>query len=89
MTERFLTLALPDDLVEAFAERVAEIIASRQPDRGAPTPWLYGQRAAAEYLGCGLDRVKRLTAARAIPHHKQDGRVFYHRDELDEWLNLG
>jgi len=70
-----------------LVERVkAEMLEGVDPNRRS-TPWLCGAKAAAEYLGCGLDRVKRLTAARAIPHRKQDGRVFYRRDELDDWLD--
>jgi len=51
MTEPQLTVSLPDELVEALAQRVAEIQAERHPadeDR-----WL-DKRELADVLGCGV-----------------------------------
>lgn len=85
-----LSLPFPDELLDELAEKVATILAAEcEHEREAASPWLYGAQAAADYLGCPLDRVKRLTAAGVIPHRKQDGRCFYKRDELADWLDEG
>src|SRR5438034_2565605 len=81
-----LTVTLPPQFVEAVAQRVAALLEQAQPTEPV-SPWICGARAAADYLGCSEDRMKKLTAAGAIPHRKQAGRVFYRRDELDDWLD--
>lgn len=85
-----LALALPPELVDAIAERAAEIVLERlREERQAGGPrWLYGAKAAADYLGWPLGRVQKATAANAIPCHRQveAGRVSYRTDELDAWL---
>jgi len=50
---------------------------------------LYGAQAAADYLSMPLGRIQKLTAAKAMPHHRLDGeqRVSYRTDELDAWLD--
>lgn len=74
-------------LLEHLANRVAELLAERLalPDREERSPWMLID-AAAEYLGCSKHRLYKLTASGAIPHHKQDGRLFFHRTELDRWM---
>jgi excisionase family DNA binding protein len=83
-----LTVTLPDELLEAAAERVVELLLERLP--AAPTaasPWLDFEAALA-YLGFSRDRLYKLTAARAIPFRKKrDGQgLLFHRGELDRWL---
>jgi hypothetical protein len=74
-----LAIPLPDQLIEQIAQRVVELLAERQ----APgSPWLT-RPAAADYLGWPLSRLER---RKDVPHHKHDGRVAYHRGELDRWL---
>jgi hypothetical protein len=72
-------MALPAELVEAIAQRAAELIAERAEQR---SPWLT-RRAAAEYLGVPVTRLEK---DRTVPAHRWDGRVLYHRGELDEWV---
>jgi hypothetical protein len=38
-------------------------------------------------LRWSVKRIRNLTAAAAIPHRKHEGRVLFHRDELDAWLD--
>jgi excisionase family DNA binding protein len=83
-----LTVTLPDELLEAAAERVVELLLERLP--AAPTaasPWLDFDTALT-YLGFTRDRLYKLTAARAIPFRKKrDGQgLLFHRGELDRWL---
>ena len=83
-----LTLSLPDELLQALAERIVEVL---QEQTGAlPTtesPWL-DFRSTMSYLGFSRNKLYKLTAARAIPFRKkQDGQgLLFHRDELNRWL---
>jgi excisionase family DNA binding protein len=78
-------------LVEELAELIAgELVrrlgaeqASSTPDERSP--WLSATSAAA-YLDWPKQRLYKLSAAGAIPHYKQAGRLLFHRRELDEWL---
>jgi len=83
-----LRLVVPDELLDALAERVAELIGKRIETRPQlASPWLDFEAALA-YLGFTRDRLYKLTAARAIPFRKKRGghALLFHRDELDRWL---
>ena len=83
-----LAVAVPDELVQALAERIAELVAARVEARPhVQSPWLDSEAALA-YLGFSRDRLYKLTAARAIPFRKKrDGHaLLFHRDQLDRWL---
>jgi excisionase family DNA binding protein len=83
-----LSLPIPTDLVEAIAQRVAELTREQITEACAPaSPWL-DFSAAASYLGFSADKLYKLTAAKAIPlRKKRDGQgLLFHRDELDQWL---
>jgi excisionase family DNA binding protein len=41
---------------------------------------------AAAYLDWPRQRLYKLTASGAIPHYKHEGRLLFHRHELDHWL---
>ena len=83
-----VTITVPGDLIEAIAQRVAELL--RTEDRespGAASPWFDFESARA-YLGFSRDTLYKLTAARAIPCRKKAGGqgLRFHRDELDAWM---
>jgi excisionase family DNA binding protein len=82
-----VSVALPHELLEAAAERVAELLLERLPTTPAVSPWLDFDAALA-YLGFSRDRLYKLTAARAIPFRKKrNGQgLLFHRGELDRWL---
>jgi excisionase family DNA binding protein len=83
-----LSVTLPDELLQAAAERVVELLLERLPaSPAAASPWLDVDGALA-YLGFSRDRLYKLTAARAIPFRKKrDGQgLLFHRGELDRWL---
>jgi excisionase family DNA binding protein len=85
-----LSIELPAELVEAIAQRAADLVLEQLAALSQPTGprWLYGAQVAADYLGWPVGRVQKLTAAREIPHHRLEGeqRVTYRTDELDAWL---
>ena len=83
-----LTVAVPDELVQTLAERIAELVVGRLEARPqVASPWLDFEAALA-YLGFSRDRLYKLTAARAIPFRKKRGghALLFRRDELDRWL---
>jgi len=79
-------------LVDALAERIANRL--RELERkervaadgaSGSSPWMAIERAA-DYLDLPKQRLYRLTASGEIPHYKQEGRLLFHRAELDAWL---
>jgi excisionase family DNA binding protein len=68
------------NILDELANRVAALLVNDQS-----SPWLSAPEAAT-YLRFPLKRVYNLTAASAIPHHRQGGRIVFHRAELDDWL---
>jgi excisionase family DNA binding protein len=87
MTEQLhstLAAAL-EQLAELIARRLAELQQEQRPEAEETSPWMGIDKAAA-YLDWPKQRLYKLTAQSAIPHYKQDGRLLFHRQELDRWL---
>jgi hypothetical protein len=76
-----VNVEIPDQLVEAIAKRAAEIVLERLVEQPR---WLYGAKAAAEYLGWPVKRVNNKIAE--LPHHRDGGRLSFRTDELDTYL---
>jgi excisionase family DNA binding protein len=79
-------------LVELLADQVAARLLPAPPadtagGAGEPggSPWM-NIATAASYLDWSRQRLYKLTAQGAIPHYKQEGRLLFHRQELDQWL---
>jgi hypothetical protein len=77
VTDR-LALTLPPDVVEAIAERAAELVLAQI---GNGSPWM-DRAGAARYLSLPVSRLEK---DRSIPCHREGRRVLYHRDELDAY----
>ncbi|MBA2643148.1 MAG: helix-turn-helix domain-containing protein [Actinobacteria bacterium] len=85
MTE--IVLSVPESVIEAIADRVATIVVAEiMSTTTTVTPYMTVAEAA-EYLRWSKNAIYKLTAARAIPHHKHGGRILFRRDVLDEWLD--
>lgn len=80
-------LAVPEDVVEAIAQRAASIIAERTP--GAENGWIRGAQRIAEYIDCPPSRVYALVSARRIPVHHDGSALIARRSELDRWVREG
>jgi len=84
-----LILAIPDQLLEQFAQQIAAQLRRQtdDPAPAAPSPWLTFEQAR-EYLGFSRDTLYKLTAAKTIPvRKKHHGQVLrFRRDELDQWM---
>ena len=77
----------PEDVVEAIAERAAEILAGRAGP--SADGWLRGADRIAAYIDCPRSRVYALTSARRIPVHHDGSALIARRSELDRWLRDG
>jgi excisionase family DNA binding protein len=83
-------------LIDQLLGRLADLIVDRLMVRsGAETEQRPGEwmdaRAAAVYLGVHRDTLRKLAAERAVPVH-QDGpgcKLYFRRDELDDWRRSG
>ena len=84
MSESALRLEFPPEALEAIAARAAEIALARLEADAAPTPWLSGADAIADYLGWPRERVYKRLAE--IPHVRHGNRIMARREELDRWL---
>jgi hypothetical protein len=78
-----LEVELTDAQIAAIAERVADIIAAREP---APERWL-DTKDAADYLGCHPVTLRKLAAERRIDF-QQEGpgcKLYFSTRELDRY----
>ena len=82
-----LRLALPDEVVEAIAERALELLAERSTP--SEDGWLRGADHIAAYIDCPRSRVYALASARRIPIHHDGSALIARRSELDRWLRHG
>jgi len=82
----FVEIALPLAVVEAVAERAAEIVVERLA-AGSEDRWM-GVEDAARYLACKPRRIYDLHSQRRIPAHKDGSRLLFRRSELDAYLQV-
>jgi excisionase family DNA binding protein len=78
-----IALDMPAELVEAIAERAAELVAERQVV--AVEPLLTVDQAAA-YLACRPKRIYDLCSQRRVPFAKDGSRTLLRRADLDAYL---
>lgn len=79
-------LAFPDELVDAIAHRVVELLEERAAVAATePEPWISAEEAAA-YIGKPKSRLYDLAAQGAVPVG-QDGRSrLFRKSDLDAYL---
>ena len=80
------SLALPDGLVEASAQRAADILAARQPQAA---PELLTVDEAAELLRCRRQRLYDLTSQGRLPCLRDGSRLLFRRADLLAYLEGG
>lgn len=88
-----LVVQLSDEQVELIARRAAELVLERQERDVAPAStddrqWLTVS-AAAEFLGCGAQRIYTLRSTGKLSSFKEGGRAMVARAELDALVNAG
>jgi excisionase family DNA binding protein len=88
MSELPALQALLDQIVERVARRVValqEETHQGEEDGAGRSPWM-SAKSTASYLDWRVQRLYKLTASGEIPHYKQEGRLLFHRGELERWL---
>jgi len=82
-----LNLSIDYDLL---ADKVAERIAGRNPDKGGTTAdkgqKVYGIRGIAEYIGCSPAKAQNMKNAGKLPFYEVGRRVFFYTAEVDAAL---
>ena len=79
MSEGMLVMPLPTTLVEALAERAAEIVIEQNMG-------LLDVKGAAAFLGnCSPKRIYNLVERGDLPHHRPAGRLLFDPRELRRW----
>ncbi|HYH59576.1 MAG TPA: hypothetical protein VD790_10205 [Thermoleophilaceae bacterium] len=89
-----LSMALPDELIDTLAERVADILEQRQAltTANGRDEWLRGAKQIAEAMGCPPSRVYDLSGRRettGCPIRNDGSRLTAKRGELEAWLRNG
>jgi excisionase family DNA binding protein len=79
-----LRIAAPPELLEAIAQRAAEILAERQTVTEL-SPYLTVEEAA-DYLRCKPKRIYDLTSQRRLPFVKDGSRTLLLRADLDAYV---
>jgi excisionase family DNA binding protein len=79
-----LAFQVPDDLVEAIAQRAAELVLERQPGVSDGSPW-YSVAAAAVYLGISERQLQRAITKERLVSSTVGRRRLLHRDDLDRF----
>jgi hypothetical protein len=51
--------------------------------------WLYGAKAAADYLGWPVKRVNNRVGTGELAHHRNGGRLMFNTAELDRGVREG
>ena len=86
-----LAIAAPPELIEAIAERAAEIVLERSGPEPTTDGWLRGASAIAAYIGAPASRVYALGNCKPsrIPVHRDGSALIAKRSELDAWMRSG
>lgn len=75
-----------NDRLDVLTQMVAELM-KKPSSNGSPvadTPLSAAQ--AAKYVDMAVNTIYILTSKRQIPHFKRGKRVYFYKDELDNWL---
>jgi excisionase family DNA binding protein len=85
---RSVELVVPQQLIDAIAERVADLVLERLDEvpRGAIAGRWMRSGEAAEYLGWNRSALYKRISRHAMPHYKVDGILLFKSEELDAWL---
>jgi len=81
-----LRLELDDSALDQLADKLAQRLNGQL--RSSGSPWM-NARQAADYIGCSLSRVRKLTMLGDLPTHRDGGRVMYRQDDLDAYMRAG
>jgi excisionase family DNA binding protein len=83
MSANDLSVVVPPQVLDAIAQRAAEIVGTHTPPEAAPYMTV---EEAAEFLRCGRKRVYDLTSQRRLPYVKDGSRTLLRRVDLIAYL---
>jgi Helix-turn-helix domain len=85
-----LSIELPENVLDALAERVAARVLERLEDGQDGDRWLDAKQAA-DYLGLSINALHKLTAARQLPAEQEapGHKLWFRRSQLDHWRSGG
>ena len=86
MSGALVSLGVGDEVLDRLAERVAALLAEKQPGQ---LPGFVDVEGAAAFLACSKSRIYALVSARRIPHHRDGSRLLFDRNELREYVRNG
>lgn len=76
-----ITISVTSEELCAFGEHLIRIMLKEQKEKKVLT-----NKEVAEMSGYSINTINHKVSKREIPYYKQGGRVFFHRDEIEEWL---
>jgi hypothetical protein len=76
---------LLDDLVANLAERLAPLVAAVVAPAEQASPWM-NIKSTATYLDTTEQALRGRVKRGEIPVHRRDGRLYFNRTELDQWI---
>jgi excisionase family DNA binding protein len=82
-----LTIALPDQLAEAIAQRAAVLVLEHLRKTSSEDSPLMTIPEAAAYLRCKRQRIDDLLSARRLTRHKDGRRTLISRSELENHVS--
>lgn len=76
------------DLESMIRKIVREELSNTLPTKDSePAPHYLSIKDAAKYLHLAVATIYEKTSARLIPFHKRDKKLYFVREELDNWVN--
>jgi excisionase family DNA binding protein len=87
VTQAGMSIELPDNVLNAIAERAAALLAERQA--ATVDDGYLDVAGAAEFLACPTSRIYALVSADRIPHHRDGSRLLFDRGELRAYVLAG
>lgn len=79
-----VALDVPDELIDAIAERAAAIVLAAQNTPAAPR-WL-DTKSAADHLSCPPSRIHDLVALQKLTPRRDGRRLLFDRADLDAYV---
>ena len=85
---KIVYIAEKEELQELIKESIREEIKSIMHDlTHKPISERISFEEAQNYLNLSKSKIYKLTSSKEIPYHKLGKRIFFYRQELDQWIN--
>ncbi len=85
MTSAEAAALLLEDLASTLVERLAPLVATAIAPTEQASPWM-NIKSTAAYLDTTEQALRGRVKRGEIPVYRRDGRLYFHRAELDQWV---